>query len=213
MKMGSKMLSLLPVLASALMVGCSSTSTMNYDLQANASNTATVASLPAPTKPINYTLASVAVPESVDQASLVVRQPNDSLMVLSHDKWVASLSQVIQGSLTATLTHELGMPPLPATMTGSTPTEAVASVIVDVQQFEMQPAKQASIRVLWQINFKQTRQPTITCFTTLAQPVAPGVAALVTAQQNNLQALGQQIAAALATGVAPAAANCRVGPV
>jgi len=196
------------ILTGGSMVGCStSTSTMHYDL-----NAASESSTPARTVDgsfIQYRLASVNIPEPIDMTSLVVRQANDSLLVLSHDKWVGTLNQVMQTALSATLTDELGMPPLPASMSAVANTAGVADIIVDVRQFEMQPAKQATLSVLWQINFQNAQRTSITCYSTLIQPVAPGVAALVSAQQINVQQLGKQIAATISTARVPKSGNCQ----
>jgi uncharacterized protein len=197
---------LLPILIGTFLLGCGTSTTMHYDL-----NVAQANSLPTQSKampPMLYRLASIKTPEPIDTTSLVVRQPNDTLMVLSHDKWVSSLSQVMQTALSAALTNELGMPALPASMTTAANAEGVAHIIVDVRQFEMQPAKEALLSVLWQINFHDKRRASITCYTTLTQPVAPGVAALVAAQQVNVQALGKEIAQSLRTARAPQKSQC-----
>ncbi len=192
------------------MVGCStSTSTIHYDL--NAAAASPVQTNNVDNSFIQYRLASVIIPEQIDITSLVVRQANDSLLVLSHDRWVGSLNQVMQAALSATLTEELGMPPLPGSMTAITSTDGVADLIVDVRQFEMQPAKQATLGALWQVNFQNVPRASITCYSLLGQPVVPGVEALVSAQQVNVQQLGKQIAAAIRTGQVPVSGKCQIG--
>lgn len=201
---------ILSVLSGALMVGCStSTSTIHYDL--NAAAASPVQTNNVDNSFIQYRLASVIIPEQIDITSLVVRQANDSLLVLSHDRWVGSLNQVMQAALSATLTEELGMPPLPGSMTAITSTDGVADLIVDVRQFEMQPAKQATLGALWQVNFQNVPRASITCYSLLGQPVVPGVEALVSAQQVNVQQLGKQIAAAIRTGQVPVSGKCQIG--
>lgn len=201
--------SLMIATAASLLAGCSTTTTMHYDLKS-----ATETSPPSQSTTLTrYQLASIHVPESLDVETLIVRQPNNSLMVLSHDKWVAPLSQVLQNALTATLTQSLGNPPLPSDMLPANQLSAQAAstkVFVDLQQFEMQPARLASVGALWQVQTSGRQPQTITCYSTLSQPVSPGVEALVTAQQLNIRQLGQQIAATLKTGVPPANANCQV---
>ena len=197
------------LLISTFLLGCGTSTTMHYDL--NVAQGIASPTQPKAMPPTLYRLASLKTPEPIDTTSLVVRQPNDTLMVLSHDKWVGSLSQVMQTALSAALTNELGMPPLPASMATAANAEGVADIIVDVRQFEMQPAKQALLSVLWQINFRDKRRASITCYTTLTQPVAPGVAALVAAQQVNMQALGKQIAQSLRTARAPQEGQCLAG--
>jgi len=204
---------MISIIASGLLAGCSTTSTLHYDLKA-ATPATPISS--APTL-MQYQLAQVAVPESIDIESLVVRQPNNSLMVLSHDRWVAPLREVLQNALTASLTQSMGTPPLPGNMLAGTPArqaQPVAEVLVNVEQFEMQPANQARLSALWQIRFPNTNSKmttrAITCYSTLSQAVVPGVSALVAAQQLNVQQLGQQIANTLKTGQPPQASNCQI---
>lgn len=193
------------VIVSGLITGCSTTTTLHYDLKP-----ATSAGSTQGAAMTRYQLTSIAVPESIDTASLVVRQPDNSLMVLSHDKWVAPLGEVLQNALSASLTDALGSPPLPGNMLaaaaqGKTP--SVAQVSVELQRFDMQPAKEASLGALWQIHFPGAQGQVITCYSKLSQPVAPGVAALVAAQQSNVQTLGQEIAATLQSGMPPESTN------
>jgi len=49
----------------------------------------------------------------------------------------------------------------------------------------------------------------ITCYSTLSQPVARGVAALVTAQQINVSKLSQQMASVIATTTPVDGARCQ----
>lgn len=193
------------MLGGSLLAGCTSTSTVHYDLNSSPST---------PPKggqaPVAYELSDVSVPEIFDVSSLVVRQPNDSMMVLSHDKWVAPLGQVVRSALTEALTQQLGMPPIQSILSSAQLQKArLNNVYVALQQFDMRPAKQASITVLWRIDFADKRNKDLTCYSVFSQPVTPGVLPLVVAQQKNVQALAAQIASALTNGKAPQAARCQ----
>jgi len=85
----------------------------------------------------------------------------------------------------------------------------VIDVVIDVQQFDMQPAKQTTLSALWQVQVAQPKSMTITCYTTLSEPVVRGVAALVAGQQANVQRLGQQIAQTINTRTAAPGARCQ----
>jgi len=198
------------LIVSALLVGCSTTTTMHYDLNAaKPSETPLATAGDADGGVTSYRLVSLTVPEPLDVMTLMVRQPDNDLMVLSHDKWVAPLSQVTRQAMVNVLTHELGVPPLPENMsTGVSPAEVI-DVVIDVQQFDMQPAKQATLSALWQVQVAQPKSMTITCYTTLSEPVVRGVAALVAAQQANVQRLGQQIAQTISTRTAATQARCQ----
>lgn len=210
----------LTLATSLTMVGCATTTVMHYDLTASKSVTGPAATpsiaSQSPTGLINYQLQSVTVPEPLDVMTLMVRQPNNSLMVLSHDKWVASLGQVMQQAIADGLTQALGVPPLTGQMRANETNQAannaqgVTEVTVDIRQFEMQPAKQATLTALWQVTVPKPRRLTINCFSQLTEPVASGVAPLVSAQQANVLKLTQQIARVMATANPIGDARCRV---
>ena len=194
------------VLASSLLLGaCTTTTTLHYDL--NAPPQAAVANLNP--NLVNYRINSITVPEPIDAMPLMVRQPDNTLMVLSHDKWVAPLGQVMTQALTNGLSQALGVPPLPSQMTAGGNDPKVATLTVDVREFDMQPAKQATLSALWQVRTPAPASVAITCYSTLSQPVARGVAALVTAQQINVSKLSQQMASVIATTTPVDGARCQ----
>lgn len=198
------------VLGIALTGGCASQATMHYDLKSFSAVTENASGRAA--TPIAYMISSVTVPEPLDINTLVVRQPNDSLLVLSHDQWVAPLGQVIRGAVSTTLTEELGMPPLQGVMITANPRMAnVMDVLVDVQAFELLPAKEAKLGVLWRIDYNDKAKQVLTCYSTYATTVAPGVLALVDAQQKNLKRLSKEISSAMINKKSPPSANCRTG--
>jgi len=185
-----------------LIAGCSSTPTVRYDLNSLDPLTTT----PTDGALLNYRLAEVTVPEPINTTALMVRQPDNSLMLLSHDQWVASLQEVVQTAMADTLTDSIGTPPTPQSMQARGVNHI--EVALDIRQFEMRPGQFASISALWQINFGGHKNASITCFTNTRMTVKPGVAALVAAQQRNLQILGQQIATAMQTTAAPRDSRC-----
>ena len=198
------------LIVSVLTVGCSTTTTMHYDLNAAKQSTAPVVlTSGSGSALVSYRLVSLTVPEPLDVMTLMVRQPDNSLMVLSHDKWVASLSQVTRQAMVNVLTHELGVPPLPEQMNAGVNATDVIDVVIDIQQFDMQPAKQTTLSALWQVHATQPTPTTITCYTTISEPVVRGVAALVASQQTNVQQLGQQIAHTINTRAPVAGASCQ----
>ena len=194
----------------ALLTGCAGTATMHYDLK---SPSMVTASQPVrASTPMAYMISSVTVPEPLDINALVVRQPNDSLLVLSHDQWVAPLSQVVRSAVSTTLTDEISMPPLQGVMITASPHKAnIMDVLVDVQAFDLLPAKQAKLGVLWRIDFNDKAKKVLTCYSVQREAVGPGVLALVTAQQTNLQKVAKEISWAMTNKKAPDSANCRTG--
>lgn len=185
-----------------LMTGCSSTPTVRYDLNSidPLATTRTNGDL------LKYRLAEVTVPEPINTTALMVRQPDNSLMLLSHDQWVASLQEVVQTAMADALTESLGTPPTPESMQARGANHI--QVTLDIRQFEMRPGQFASISALWQLNFGGRQDASITCYTSMRKTVKPGVAPLVAAQQRNLQTLGQQIATTMQTRAAPVGSRC-----
>lgn len=190
-----------------LLTGCASQSTAYYTLsapQSAAIKTNTAAATP------NYILAPVTVPAAVDDIPLIVRQSNDRLMVLTNDKWTAPLGEITTGALAQALTQFVGMPPIQGVMVQSLPRPAnTVEIMVDIQQFELEPAKQASIGAVWRVSFNDKAKRALTCYSVLSTPAAPGVVPLVVAQQKNVADLAEQMAFVLQNQKAPAGINCR----
>ncbi len=203
---------MLALLTGLTVTGCTTPTVMHYDLT-NTSSSATLASKSTMT---TYLIDSVNVPEPLDVMTLIVRQPNNSLMALSHDKWVAPLGQVLREAIADGLTQNLGVPPVSEKMltadssgTRSRATQ-VTKVNVDIRQFEMQPGKKVALTALWQVAIASPARTTITCYSQLSTPVESGVAPLVAAQKANIGQLSQQIARVIATSNPVTDARCRV---
>lgn len=145
-----------------------------------------------------YALGAVSVPAPVDDVLIVVRQSDDRLMKLAHDRWTAPLGKQVGNALAVALTNELGMPPLARTQAG-TDGKDVASVSVDIQRFDLVPGQYAELSALWQITPAKTssRASRIVCYTKVRESVEPGVAPLVKAQQANIERLAKAVAAGL----------------
>lgn len=190
-----------------LLTGCASQSTAYYTLSAPQS--AAIKTNTATATP-NYILAPVTVPAAVDDIPLIVRQSNDRLMVLTNDKWTAPLGEITTGALAQALTQFVGMPPIQGVMVQSLPRPAnTVEIMVDIQQFELEPAKQASIGAVWRVSFNDKAKRALTCYSVLSTPAAPGVVPLVVAQQKNVADLAEQMAFVLQNQKAPAGINCR----
>jgi len=196
------------LIISALLAGCASTTTAYYTLSPAESSS------PWPKEPgvipQAYALSNVAVPAQVDDTPLIVRQSNDQLMVLTYDKWTAPLGEIMRNAISQELTNKMGMPPLQGVLaTTYTAKTRVNELAVDVQRFEMQPGKQATLGVVWRVTFHgQDRRP-VTCYTVLSHPATPGVAPLVLAQQRNVAELATRIAQTLSGNTKPDQTTCQ----
>ena len=197
------------VIAAALLAGCSANATMHYDLRSDQPSAA--GQMGATPSAIQYRVTSLEVPESIDVETLIVRQPDNTLIMLSHDKWVGSLSDAMRNAINASLAKDMVLPPLPASMVSAHESTNVANIAIKVEHFELQPAKQAGLSVLWQVTLPGKERQTVTCYSTWTETIGPGVTALVSAQQRNVQQLASQIAATLKSGKPPTTGNCQVG--
>lgn len=199
------------VVSTTLLTGCTSQPNVYYTLTANESvSLASQHDIAPSTLPGLYTLSSVTVPPPVDDSMLVVRRSDDQLMKLAHDRWSAPLGRQVGNALSVALTQILGMPPL-ARAQAAGKDEKVTKMSVDIQRFDMVPGQFAALSVAWQITPAGSSRidQRLTCYTHLSQPVEPGVAPLVKAQQQNIVLLAQAMARAWQTGQQPASTRCQ----
>jgi len=102
------------------------------------------------------------------------------------------------------------MPPIQGVMVQSLPRPAnTFEITVDIQQFELEPAKKAAIGAVWRVSLNDKAKRALTCYSLLSTPAAPGVVPLVAAQQKNIIALAEQIAFVLQNQKAPVGINCQ----
>jgi len=202
MKSACKMKKLLLMMFVAGLAGCSAPAPYYYTL----SPEGTRASV-APGQRVGASAMSpVTVPPEVDSTSLVVRETSGRLMLLSDDRWTATLSSHLQSALGLELTAALGMPPVQNINQSGTQGDAT-QVQVDVQRFELVPGQYVALDALWRLRFRQSGL-VLTCFSRFKQNVEIGVTALVLGQQKNTQLLSAQIAQSLVSRSAPADAQC-----
>lgn len=202
----------------AALAGCGGTPNVYYTLTAN-SEQAAAGKAPAAQAPGLYTLGTVNVPPPVDDTMLVVRQSDDQLMKLAHDRWTAPLGKQVSNALAVALTQQLGMPPLSSAQ-ASGKQAPVTKFSVDIQRFDLVPGQFAALTAVWQIrpgaSTSTSRSTTsnisttsLTCYTELRQSVEPGVAPLVKAQQRNIEQLAQAMSSVWQTGSWPASTRCQ----
>lgn len=159
-----------------------------------------------------YTITSISVPAPVDDTLLVVRQSDDRLMKLAHDRWTAPLGKQFGNALAVALTRELGMPPLSRTQAAVD--GMVMNISVDVQRFDLVPGQYAELAAVWQLapgssSSKSANSKKKVCYTQVREAVDPGVAPLVKAQQANILKLAAAISAAWQSGQPGAGTRCQ----
>jgi|GEM_PF-439662 uncharacterized lipoprotein YmbA len=144
--------------------GCSSPQVVNYTLtpvsdqvpSVVAASTLNVQNINSRSNTSNlsgsvpYRLDRVTVPPQSDDLSLVVRDGNDRLLVLTYDRWTVSLTDEFTQALALTLSDEIGMPPTQVWSLAATNLPH-NDLKVDVRRFEMLPGQSANLSVSWNI--------------------------------------------------------------
>jgi uncharacterized lipoprotein YmbA len=211
--------------------GCASPQAVYYTLtpvndQLASTNASSAASVKASnsSRKVPYKLERVTVPPQSDDLSLVVRDGNDRLMVLTYDRWTVSLSDELNEALALTLTDEIGIPPVQAwsSFAKKLPHNEIQ---VDIRRFEMLPGQSAILSASWHIKFSHAAKgksktssnvttriepnsatetslviSELTCFASFSHVAKPGVLQLVQAQQKNIRQLSYKIAQTLKAG-------------
>lgn len=190
------------------LVGCAGPPALHYTLsRVDAQSALSSSFVPANSaKAGPYTLSDIGVPAEANNISLVVRQGDGRLMVLSDDRWTGSLPSQLSTAISQEMTQRLGMPPIQklfAEAAGAT----VTKIQLDVQRFDLIPGQSVAMDAVWSMRFPASKS-FLTCYTRLQQPVGVGVLALVKGQQINVQALAEQLSEALISRKAPSGASC-----
>jgi hypothetical protein len=190
------------------LVGCAGPPAQHYTLSRveaqSARSSSSVSSMSV--KAGAYTLADIGVPAEANNISLVVRQGDGRLMVLSDDRWTGSLPSQLSTAISQEMTLRLGMPPIQK-LVAEAAASSVTNIQVDVQRFDLIPGQFVAIDAVWSMRFPGSKS-FLTCYTRLQQPVGIGVLALVQGQQINVQALAAQLSEALINRKAPSGSSC-----
>jgi uncharacterized lipoprotein YmbA len=190
------------------LVGCAGPPAQHYTLSRveaqSARSSSSVSSMSV--KAGAYTLADIGVPAEANNISLVVRQGDGRLMVLSDDRWTGSLPSQLSTAISQEMTLRLGMPPIQK-LVAEAAASSVTNIQVDVQRFDLIPGQFVAIDAVWSMRFPGSKS-FLTCYTRLQQPVGIGVLALVQGQQINVEALAAQLSEALINRKAPGGSSC-----
>ena len=189
----------------ALVAACASTAPDRF-------HSLSASELPAPAAAANggerivVDVAPVGVPPLVDAPEWVLRGPDDSLVVLEHERWAAPLRDELRSAVTERLVarwnvSDAHLLPLPAA--------AVWRVRVDLQRFETVPGREVRIDGVWSLLRPQPANSAMVCRITLAESVAEtGIHALAAAHRRNVARLADQIGQALQTSQRGQTAAC-----
>jgi len=149
----------------------------------------------------------VSVPAQVDHAQWVVRQPDDSLLLLEQDRWAAPLQDELRGALVERLVARWGAVDVRGV---AMPAAALWRVRVDVQRFESVPAREARIEATWSLSTSSPRGATsLVCHGSWQEAVnGSGVAALAAAHRRAVVRLADTIGERLRALASGGSAAC-----
>lgn len=190
------------------LAGCAGPPAQNYTLSSgiNMPSAQPLVTTSAKDRAGLYVLSDISVPAEADNLSLVVRQGDGRLLVLSDDRWTGSLSSQLSTAISQALTQRLGMPPVQK-LSADASSSAVTKIQLDVQRFDLVPGQYVALDVVWTVRTPNSKT-FLTCFTRLRQSVGVGVLPLVQGQQANVQALADQLAQVLLNRNASPESNC-----
>jgi uncharacterized lipoprotein YmbA len=156
--------------------------------------------------PIYVDVLPVKVPEQVDHTQWVVRQPDDSLLMLEQDRWAAPLPDELRSALVERLGSQWGALDVRSV---ASPTPSVWRIRVDVQRFESIPSREARIESTWSVSTTQGSGTTLVCRSVLREDVSgAGIAPLAAAHRKAVARLADEIGQRLKTMQAGHPANC-----
>jgi len=139
----------------------------------------------------------VSVPAQVDHAQWVVRQPDDSLLMLEQDRWAAPLPDELRGAIVDRLGTQWGAVDVRSVALPATPAWRLR---VDVQRFESIPGREARIEGTWSLSSSpsssssQRSATPLVCRSALREAVnGSDVAALAAAHRRAVVRLADEI--------------------
>ncbi|MBL0354131.1 MAG: PqiC family protein [Candidatus Dechloromonas phosphoritropha] len=126
----------------------------------------TLSATPAPSAPVTSTGTSVIVgpvslPESVDQALLVVQNGSNQVSMSEFHRWAGSLKSDISRVIAVNLAHDLGMTRV-WSYAQSMQTKADYQVLIDVQSFDARLGEVVVLDVLWTIRPSASHAASVT---------------------------------------------------
>jgi uncharacterized lipoprotein YmbA len=136
-------------------------------------------------------LLPVGVPAALDQQPIVLRQGAGQLVLLERERWAAPLGEELRSALAVLLGRALAA----RDVTGLPRPADTLRIKVELRRFESAPGSHALLEADWSIA-RGTDEQRLLCRSEQRVGAGPGIAALVQAHQQALQALAGDIAAA-----------------
>jgi uncharacterized protein len=141
--------------------------------------------------PLYVDVASVTVPAQVDHAQWVVRQGDDSLLMLEQDRWAAPLRDELRAAVVDRLASRWAAVDVRGLAQAA---PATWRVRVDVQRFESIPGREARLEATWSLASLQRGASTLVCRSSLNEAVSEAsVPALAAAHRRAVARLADEI--------------------
>ncbi|HYE35610.1 PqiC family protein [Methylocaldum sp.] len=138
----------------------------------------------------------VTIPAALDQPQLVITKGEHEVEVLEQHRWAAPFKDEITSALAARLSRLLGNATVAAYLQSGS-LDPDVRILVDISRFELRPGDGGAFEALWTIKSNDERTAR-RGHTKLSIPAAgEDYAELVTAQSRALDAMAQDLAAAL----------------
>jgi uncharacterized lipoprotein YmbA len=147
-------------------------------------------------RPLYVDVLPVHVPAQVDHAQWAVRQPDDTLLLLEQDRWVAPLPDEVRAAVVERLAARWGAVDVRAV---GPPPAAVWRVRIDVQRFESIPGREARLEAAWSVSLPASASPPREATTLVCRGVwvdaagDGGVPALAAGHRRNVARLADVI--------------------
>lgn len=156
--------------------------------------------------PLYVGVQPVGIPPQVDHAQWVVRQPDDSLLLLEQDRWAAPLQDELRGAIVERLVSKWGALDV-RYVAALVPT--TWTVRVDVQRFESIPGREARLEAVWSVTQALKDGAALVCRSRRVEAVSgTGVAALAEAHRRAVTTLADEIGQRLHALQAGQRASC-----
>jgi uncharacterized lipoprotein YmbA len=141
--------------------------------------------------PLYVDVAAVSVPAQVYHAQWVVRQADDSLLMLEQDRWAAPLRDELRAAIVDRLTARWAAVDVRGL---AQPAPATWRVRVDVQRFESVPGNGVRLEASWSLASSQRGASTVVCRSALSEAVVEAsVPALAAAHRRAVARLADEI--------------------
>jgi uncharacterized lipoprotein YmbA len=196
--------------ATLLLTACAESAPFSYytlvgpaaPTQANQANPASAAQLGG--APLLIEVMPTNVPQQVQRPQLVLTTGAGQVKFLEQQRWSQPVADEISQALSQDLSRSL--PAIDVYRSAHAENQAIYRIALNVQRFESAPGSHVTLDAVWSVSLSP-RGASLTCHTTVNQPVAGGgladggtdYAALVMAHRQAIQQLAQQIGSAIGT--------------